>query len=807
MTGSMLYPANIEEKIGFKKIKEILKEHCEGDLGMIYVDKLRFTSNYDRVNQQVRQADEFLRILSSRNSFPGGTYSNIHRFLVKASKIDAFLLEDELHELKLSLIMADQILKYFKKYNSDYPHLSLLTVGIYLNHQIIYSINNVIDERGKIRNTASELLLDIRNQLQKLEFKVRARLENILNQYMNDGYSNDDATVTIRNGRLVLPVRAEFKRMVGGFIHDESSTGQTAFIEPSQVVEINNDIRDLMYQEKREITRILITLTDLIRPEIANLEKCNELLGVIDFIRAKARLAVDLGAILPELIPKTIIDWKLARHPLLFLSHKKTGKEVVPLNIFLSKEIHILVISGPNAGGKSVCLQTVGLLQYMIQCGLLVPLAEGSKMGIFNQLFIDIGDEQSVENDLSTYSSHLINMKYFIQNASPKTLILIDEFGTGTEPQFGGAIAEAILEKLRAHKVSGIITTHYSNLKKYAENHEGVINGAMRFDIKKMEPQFILDIGKPGSSFALEIAGKIGLNQDILDQAKKNIGATHVKFEKLITELEEERREFEIQRQKLESKEKQLKKLVEEYEAMKNYLDSKKDQMIKEAKIKADDLVRQANREIEKTIRIIKERKAEKQITRKARKNLKDFKDQLESETIEKQETSQKKHFETADQRPFRENDFVKIKNSSTYGLVLTIKGNAAQLAIGDIKSTVELSRLTRVTQEEYNHQTKSDIPRSIKSPGLDIANKMKKFHTTLDVRGKRAEEVLVILANYLDDAILIGMKELRILHGKGDGILREVIRNYLRDSSFVDSIEDEHADRGGAGITLVTLK
>jgi DNA mismatch repair protein MutS2 len=803
----MLYPASIEEKIGFRKVKEIIKEHCEGDLGKLYVEKIRFTSNHDQIKQKIHQTGEFLRIISSRNSFPGGAYSNIHKFLVKASKIDAFLLEEELHELKLSLIMVEQILKYFKKHAGDYPHLSLLTVGIYLNPQINYSINNVIDERGKIRNTASDLLRDIRNQLQKLEFRVRTRLENILKQYMTDGYSNEDATITIRNGRLVLPVRAEFKRMVGGFIHDESSTGQTAFIEPSQVVEINNDIRDLIYQEKREITRILIAMTDLIRPEIANLEKCNELLGQIDFIRAKARLAADLNAILPELVPQTIIDWKQAHHPLLFLSHKKAGREVVPLNIYLTKKTHILVISGPNAGGKSVCLQTVGLLQYMIQCGLLVPVAEGSKMGIFNRLFIDIGDEQSVENDLSTYSSHLINMKFFLEHATPKTLILIDEFGTGTEPQFGGAIAGAILDNLRKKRVAGIITTHYSNLKKYAENHEGVINGAMRFDIKKMEPLFILDIGKPGSSFALEIAGKIGLNRHIIDQAKKNVGATHVKFERLIAELEDERREFETHRQSLEKKENQLKKLVDEYETMRTYLDSRKDQMLKEAKIKADELVRQANKEIEKTIRIIKERKAEKEITRKARKKLKDFQDRLETDKKKGLSTLGKKQFATPKELSLKENDPVKIKETLTYGIVLNIKGNTAQLAIGDLKTSVELNRLLKVSAEEYGHYTKPDYSRSTRPRGLDIAEKQKKFDTTLDVRGKRAEVALSILSNYLDDALLLGMKELRILHGKGDGILRETIRNYLREINFIETIRDEHADRGGAGITLITLK
>jgi DNA mismatch repair protein MutS2 len=807
MNDIKLYPAGIEEKIGFDRIKLLLEEHCEGDLGIANVDGIRFSTDFGQIVNTLAQTDEFLKILKSKESFPAGEYFNLRKYLIKSSKIDAFLLEEEFHELKLSLMKVDQILKFFKRQSDKYPHLSLLTVGIYLNPQIHYEIDKVIDERGKIRNNASELLLEIRNHLQKLEFRVRAKLENLLKQYVVDGYSNDDATVTIRNGRLVVPVRAEFKRSVGGFIHDESSTGQTAFIEPSQVVEINNDIRDLMYKEKREITRILINLTDLIRPEIANLEKCNDLLGVIDFIRAKARLARDLAAVLPEILPKTIIDWKEARHPLLFLSHKKMDREVVPLNIFLTREIHILVISGPNAGGKSVCLQTVGLLQYMMQCGLLVPLAEGSRMGIFSQLFIDIGDEQSLENDLSTYSSHLLNMKYFMNHATARTLILIDEFGTGTEPQFGGAIAEAILDDLRRQKITGVITTHYTNLKKYAENHQGVANGAMRFDIKRMEPLFVLEIGKPGSSFALEIAGKIGLNQDIIENAKKNIGATHVKFERLIAELEEEKREFEKQKRSLELKENQLKELVGEYETMKNYLDSRKNQLLSEAKTKADELIRQANREIEKTIRIIQEKKAEKEITRQARQKLKEFQDTMETPSTKKPEAQREKPVKEKISGPVKKDDLVRLKDSNTYGIVLDIKGNSVQLAIGDLKTTVELARLVKVSSTEYKRETGSDLKPVRRTRGLDISEKQQAFQTTLDVRGKRAEELLPILTNYMDDALLLGMKELRILHGKGDGILREVVRNYLRGLSFVDSLRDEHADMGGAGITLVTLK
>lgn len=806
----MLYPSNIEEKLGFHRIKEYLKDHCEGELGVRNVETLRFSTNFDQVEQLTSQTDEFLKILNSADSFPGGEYYNINKYLAKAAKIDAYLLEEEFHEMKLSLTKVEQMLKFLKKNSEQYSNLSLITIGIYLNPQIVYAIENVIDERGKMRNTASDLLLEIRNELHKLEFKVRNKLENILKNLIKDNYSNDDATVTIRNGRLVVPVRAEFKRAVSGFIHDESASGQTSFIEPSQVVEINNDIRDLIYKEKREIVRILMGLTDLIRPEISNLKKCNEFLGLIDFIRAKARFARDLEAVKPELSNKPVIDWHNARHPLLYLSHKKLNKEIVPLDIRLASDVRILVISGPNAGGKSVCLQTVGLLQYMWQCGLLVPLSEGSVMGIFSQLFIDIGDEQSLENDLSTYSSHLINMKIFINKATPRTLFLIDEFGAGTEPQFGGAIAESILDELRKQKVMGIITTHYTNLKKFAENHPNIANGAMRFDIKNMEPLFVLDMGKPGSSFALEIARKIGLPDNILNQAKKFVGATHVRFERLITELEQEKREFEKQKREVEKKENELKKLISEYESLKDYIESQQDKLVREAGQKASELIRQANREIEKTIRTIKEKKADREVTRKTRQSLEHFHNRLKKEIDTKKPEKKARpvdHETGPDKGPIREQDYVKVKDSGAYGIVMNMRGNQAEIAIGDLKSNVKLSRLEKVPREEYKNNVIGKSGSSPAKGSVDLSDKRKTFSPTIDLRGMRAEEALNILNSYLDDALLLNMKDLRIMHGKGEGILRKVIREFLNEVDYVDSFKEEHVEHGGAGVTLVELK
>lgn len=803
----MLYPSNLEEKIGFDKIKQAIRKKCTGEFGQSYVDNIKFSSDFELIRKLLNQTDEFVRILQSGLPFPGGEYYNIRKHLVKASKIDAYLSDEEFHELKLTLSKTEDLLKFFKKYYDQFEHLTLLTVGIYLNPQLLYSINKVVDESGKIRNSASDELIRIRTKIQQLEFKVRAKLERILKKFIKDGYSTEEVNITIRNGRLVIPVRAEFKRVAGGFIHDESASGQTAFIEPSSLVELNNDIRDLYYKEKREIIRILIALTDLIRPEVDNLRKCYEFVGIMDFIRAKALYAIELKAILPELNKTAKIEWLQARHPLLYLSHQASGKPVIPLDITLTHENRILVISGPNAGGKSVCLQTVGLIQFMLQCGLLVPLLEGSKTGIFQRIFIDIGDEQSLENDLSTYSSHLMNMNSFLKFATKKTLFLIDEFGTGTEPQFGGAIAEAILRELSKKRAFGIITTHYTNLKKFAEKTPGIVNGAMRFDIAKMEPLFELHIGKPGSSFALEIAGKIGLPQEIIQYAKQGIGTSHVNFERLLGELEEEKKAFEVQKRKLSDKESKYSKLVKEYDILKSDLEKNRNKAIKDARHEANDIISKANKEIEKTIRLIKEAKADKEKTRKLRKNLEEFKERIKPpEPPVKKDISKKPSIKLIEGN-IEPGDFVRIVDQGSIGQVLDIKRNTAEVAIGDLKSNIKLSRLERISKKEYTVHPGKKSKNSSQIISSDLNEKLKFFETTLDLRGKRAEEALTILNHYLDEALLLSMNEIRILHGKGDGILRDVIRTHLSQIDFIDSVYDEDVERGGSGISIVHLK
>ncbi len=803
----MLYPSNLEEKLGFDKIKQAIRQKCIGEFGQSYVDNIRFSADFELIKKLLIQTAEFVKILQSGLPFPGGEYHNISKHLIKASKIDAYLSDEEFHELKLTLSKTDDLLKFFKKHQEQFEHLTLLTVGVYLNPQLLFTIHKIVDESGKIRNSASDELMKIRSKIQELEFKVRGKLERILKKFIKDGYTSEEVNITIRNGRLVIPVRSEFKRVVGGFIHDESASGQTTFIEPSSLVELNNDIRDLYYKEKREIIRILIALTDMIRPEVDNLRKCYEFVGKIDFIKAKALYAIDLNAILPELVNTAKIEWLQARHPILYMSHKISGKPVIPLDITLTHENRILVISGPNAGGKSVCLQTVGLIQYMLQCGLLVPLMEGSQTGVFPRIFIDIGDEQSLENDLSTYSSHLMNMNSFLNLATRKTLFLIDEFGTGTEPQFGGAIAEAILKELSKKKSFGIITTHYTNLKKFAEKTPGVINGAMRFDINKMEPLFELQIGKPGSSFALEIAAKIGLSNEIIQDAKKGIGTSHVNFERLLGELEQEKKEFELQKRKLSLEENKYNKLINEYESLKTDLESNRNIAIKDARREANDIISRANKEIEKTIRLIKEAKADKEKTRIIRKNLEEFKEKNKlPEPPVKKDIIKKPKIRVV-QGKIEVGDFVRIMDQGSVGQVLNIKRNTAEVAIGDLKSNLNLNRLEKISKKEYTGRSEKVSGVSSRVISSDLNEKLKFFESTLDLRGKRAEEALTILNQYLDEALLLSMNEIRILHGKGDGILRDVIRTHLTQVDFIDRFYDEDVERGGAGISIVHLK
>jgi DNA mismatch repair protein MutS2 len=834
----MLYPQNIEIKLGFDRIRERLNELCVSTLGRNFVEKVRFSDNYDLIQKMIRQVDEMKNILQFEpTAFPSQNYLDVNYQLSKASIEGAFLTEEEFFNVKLSLRTIQECLRFFdKKEPEEFPQLRELVkqviappapeggaeIGLKNSSfegwgAFLLSLDKIIDDRGKLKDNASSELQSIRKRIQVQENDLRKTLDRILKSVRSNGWISDDFSMTIRGGRMVIPIAAEHKRKIKGFVHDESDSGKTVFMEPTEALDANNEIRELESAEKREIVRILMNLTTEMRPHVPVLRKAYTFLGIIDFIRAKARLAIEVNGIAPLSLNSQVVDWKNAVHPLLYISFKKQGKVVKPLTIVLNAENRILLVSGPNAGGKSITLKTLGLLQYMYQCGLLVPMAEHSTIGMFKNVFIDIGDEQSLENDLSTYSSHLTNMKHFLLNSDRKTLFLIDEFGTGTEPSLGGAIAESILEDLNKSGAYGAINTHYTNLKAFADKTTGLVNGAMRYDAEHLEPLYELEIGKPGSSFAIEIAYKIGLPKAIIDKSKQRIGNQQVNFEKLLKELEIEKKVFTDKNIENATKQRKLDQLLEQYSSLKTYLDNEKKTILNTAKLQAKELVKNANQKIEATIKDIREQGADKLATKEIRQELQDFQDGLNVEKLvhvrvvggdtnhgkkDKEETNEKDVIEVI-QGEITVGSLVRIKGQEALGEVLGMRGKDAEVAIGDLKTTVKMSRLEKISRKEFKQKSS---PKT-KIVGMDMNEKMMNFSFNLDIRGKRGDEAIKEVDKFMNDAIMVGYDELRIIHGKGDGILRTLIRNHLRGYKQVGKTQDEHADRGGAGVTLVSMK
>jgi DNA mismatch repair protein MutS2 len=795
----MQYPSNLDQKINFIKIKELLKEECSSPLGQEYVDKVSFCSDFKLVSKLLDQTEEFLNILISGESFPSSNFTNMTPFLEKAKLEGAFLDQEEFYEVKLALQTLKGCISFFQKNGEQYPALSnLLGLLLDLDLGLLKAIDQIIDEKGKIRSNASKELQLIRNQLIYEESRLRKVMERIFKDARAKGLTPEDSAMTIRGGRMVIPVAAENKRKLRGFIHDESATGQTVFMEPEEALDINNEIRDLEYMEKREIVRILTRLTDQIRPSIPALRKATNYLGLMDFIRAKAKYAQKTDSIKPVLTKERMLDWTKARHPILEKALKAQGRAIVPLDVKLSGNERLLVISGPNAGGKSVTLKTVALLQYMLQCGLLIPVHPDSRSSLFENFFIDIGDEQNLENDLSTYSSHLMSMRHFTQFADKKTILFIDEFGTGTEPQFGGAIAESILLSLNKLGAFGVITTHYGNLKQVANKNQGLVNGAMRYDVDRLEPIYQLEIGKPGSSFALEIASKIGLSKEILAYAKSQIGEERVRYDRLLTQLENEKNQYSGLLEEVKKKDKLLQTRLKEYNQLKETLELTKKRYIQEAKQEAKTLLDQTNKKIEAVIREIKEGKAEKEVTKLVRKDLEEFK-----KVVKPEKNIPKDPEVIVVGGTIGAGDWVRLKDNGAVAEVVSIKNKDVEIAIGDLKSNVKLSRLEKISKGEV----KKEIKAVEKRGNYNTNEKMMEFSPNLDLRGKRGEEILPLIQTFIDEGYMLGVKDLRIVHGKGDGILREITRNLLRNMPQVGRMEDEHADRGGAGVTLVTLK
>ncbi|GAB3571707.1 endonuclease MutS2 [Spirosoma luteolum] len=815
----MLYPNTLEHKLGFDTIRERLKEACVSPLGQDYVEKIRFTDNPQLIDKLLRQTDEFRQIVQYETDFPTSNYIDVRPHLTRARVEGLALTETEFFDLKLALKTIQDCLRFLSKREESasvadrgYPFLRELAGPVAVDKALLAALERIIDDRGHVRDSASPELAQIRRRIISEQANLRKRLDSILRQARQNGWIPDDLSLTVRGGRLVIPIAAEHKRKIKGFVHDESQTGQTVFIEPADVFDANNEIRELEYEERREIYRILLALTDQIRPHLDELRKAVNFLAQIDFIRAKAKLALQLDAVLPKLLERPFIDWTQARHPLLHLSFQKQGKSVVPLSVRLDEKARILIISGPNAGGKSVALKTIGLIQYMLQCGLLVPMADYSEMGVFQNLFIDIGDEQSLENDLSTYSSHLTAMKQFVIGANKKTLFLIDEFGTGTEPGLGGAIAESILEELNKSGAYGVINTHYTNLKVFADKTAGLVNGAMRFDGEHLEPLYQLEVGRPGSSFAFEIAQKIGLPKGVIDRAKEKLGSQQVNFEKLLKELDIEKRVFTEKNLEISINQRKVAQQLAEYTALKTRLDNEQKQLLNDAKQKAKALVQEANQRIEQTIREIKENKADRDTTKQVRQTLETFEQKnLQPETITVEKPQPVDDEFEADNGAITVGSYVRIGGpnagtSAPIGQVLALRGKDAEVRIGDLKSNVKLNRLEKVSRKTFRDATESkdDKPRS---RGMDMNEKMQNFSFNLDIRGKRGEEAIGEVDRFVDDALMLGFPELRIVHGKGDGILRTLVRNHLRGYKQVARMADEHADRGGAGVTVVTMK
>ncbi len=824
----MLYPFHFEQKIDFTTIRQLLKDKCVSSLGIEKVDEIQFSSDYAVVMRLLSQTDEMLRVLTTdSDELPIGDFYDVRPALSRVRVEGLFLDELEVFDLRRALEAVRLLVSFLTKHDAEvYPHLHELVNGIETFPLIINSIDGILNKFGKIKDNASTELARIRKDVFQVQSSISRTLNSILRQAQTDGYVEKDVAPTMREGRLVIPVSPAFKRKVNGIVHDESATGKTVFIEPTQVVEANNRLRELEGEERREIMRILVEFTNFVRPHTEEIFASQYFLGQIDFLRAKALFAIEIKAIKPRVDDICQLEWAKAVHPLLLLSLKKQGKEIVPLDIVLNEKQRILLISGPNAGGKSVCLKTVVLLQYMLQCGLLVPLHDSSRAGIFERLFIDIGDEQSIENDLSTYSSHLMNMKFFIKNSNPKTLLLIDEFGTGTEPQIGGAIAEATLERFNRNLAFGVITTHYTNLKHFAEDAVGIVNGAMLYDRQHLQPLFQLSIGNPGSSFAVEIARKIGLPEDLIAEAAEKVGAEHLDYDKHLQDIVRDKRYWENKRQQIRQKEKKLDETLEKYEVEMAGIERQRKEITQKAKAEAQNLLSEANAKIENTIRQIKEADAEKVRTQLVRKELDDFKNKIkDSEPAPKSPKGDlksansrlqlNKKNDTKNVKPdvatllatsLQVGSTVRLKGQTATGTIIELQDKQVLVAFGNLKSTVKLTKLEPIS----NNQLKKEA-RKYESLGNTTTDEVRQrkltFQSEIDVRGMRGDEALQAVMYFIDDAVMVGVASVRILHGTGTGALRQLIRQYLGTVHGVRKYHDEHIQFGGAGITVVEFE
>ena len=785
----MTYPSNIEQKIDFQVIRDSIKGCCTSSLGRERVEQMQWLNHYPDIQSLLQHLREMIALLTDPAlSFPHGDIYDLREALSRIRIEGLFMDESELFSLSKMLDYTAQLERFFVTLDkAKYPILSSSLIASSPNN-LIASIDRILDRYGKMRDNASPELARIRKEISASQGSVSRALNAILRQAQADGILDKDAAPTMREGRLVLPVPPAYKRKIGGIVHDESATGKTVFIEPQQVVEANNRIRELEGEERRERMRILMAITAEIRPQVPEIFATQDYLAEVDFLRAKALFALDIHAIVPDLYNRPFIHWCEAYHPVLLLNFRRQGKTVIPLTLTLDKSNRILVISGPNAGGKSVCLKTVALLQYMLQCGLAVPMHEASQMGVFSRLMLDIGDEQSIEDDLSTYSSHLRNMKHFVRNANGHTLLLIDEFGTGTEPMIGGAIAEAVLSQLNEQHAFGVVTTHYSNLKHLAECTDGIINGAMLYDRGQLKPLFQLSIGQAGSSFAVEIARQIGLPESIIQRATDIVGEEHIDYDKHLQDIARDKRYWENKRQNIRQKEKHLEEKIAHYEEQMAGIKAKKRAILEEANAEAADLLRKSNATIERTIREIKEAKAEKKATQAARQKVETLKIKVENQTSKTSKASTTSRASEASKTRAKQNNVLR-----------------------------DLSELKVLTKNPAKLIQESNTPKP-KMVSSNVADELRRkklnFKRELDIRGLRVDEALEILIAYIDDALMVNAEQVSILHGTGTGALKQVVRDYLSErqksmrrlKSGDISFHDGDPDRGGAGITIVEM-
>lgn len=836
----MIYPQNFESRIEFDAIRLMLKERCLSNLGRERVDDMQFMTDFKAVNNRLDEVVEFVRILQLEDTFPNDYYYDVREPLLRIRIEGMYMSADELFALRRSLDTIGRMLSLLRKQgegnadedNSLYPSLRRLAGEVEAFPRVIRDIDSIIDKFGAVKDSASPALARIRGELVRTSSGISRTLNNILRRAQSEGLVEKDASPTMRDGRLVIPVAPALKRKMGGIVHDESASGKTVFIEPAEVVEANNRIRELEAEEKREVIAILSAFSQELRPQVPQLLLAYDFLGEMDFIRAKAELAIEFGALKPAMYDRPLIDWGTACHPLLEKSLRRHGRKMSPLDIELDGERRLLLISGPNAGGKSVCLKTAGLLQYMLQCGMLIPVHERSRAGLFRSLFIDIGDQQSIEDDLSTYSSHLLNMKHTLRNCDKASLILIDEFGGGTEPLIGAAIAEALLKRFNEHGSYGIITTHYQNLKHFADSTPGIVNGAMLYDRGEMRPLFQLQIGNPGSSFAVEIARKIGLPEEVINDASQIVGSDYIQSDKYLQDIVRDKRYWENKRKSAHQKEKELDEMLGRVQESNDDIKRARKQIIKEAREEAERLLREANAKIENTIRTIVEAKAEKERTRQARQELNDFSKQIEELARLKQQVKTDREMAKILARQERKKNgrkekslsrqhaaaketerklyriergmFVRIEGQQVVGEVMSVNKTGAVVRFGAIKSTVAVERLQPADAPKEEVRKVSFLTSETQQ---QLHQKRLNFSSDIDIRGMRGEEAVQAVGYFIDDAVVCSVHQLRVLHGTGNGILRTLVRQYLSTLPFVKNFHDEHVQFGGAGITVIELE